>query len=298
MSGTPLPALPATAAASTVKSRALGHLQHLGLLPERGSDSPVTMSRQEIRTARSKKAGAKRMHNLDITEKAEEHGMYSAEDVHRVMTELKGKVASLEVEIEEFDETQEEVDEELELLKERRKTAEAAAKASEEAKKNYEQKLEPSKKELEGKRKEWEGKTRELEQLAVEIKKKVLQKMEQLDAEMEKKLEGCCSEKEQALAEKEQALTFRLTLEMERIEQMTAIREGMEIREGILARAEARAEEKDVTKLQDKVRKLEQDNAKLAAKLQSKKKRKRSHAQQQHRQKLSTVDNTASTASK
>ena len=293
MSGTPLPALPATAAASTVKSRALGHLQHLGLLPERGSDSPVTMSRQEIRTARSKKAGAKRVHNLDIAEKAEEHGMHSAEDVHRVMTELKGKVASLEVEIEEFDETQEEVDEELELLKERRKTAEAAAKASEEAKKNYEQKLE-----LEGKRKEWEGKTRELEQLAVEIKKKVLQKMEQLDAEMEKKLEGCCSEKEQALAEKEQALTFRLTLEMERIEQMTAIREGMEIREGILARAEARAEEKDVTKLQDKVRKLEQDNAKLAAKLQSKKKRKRSHAGQQHRRQLQAVTNTAPTASK
>ena len=43
MSGTPLPALPAALPASTVKSRAMGRLQHLGLLPERGSDSPVTM---------------------------------------------------------------------------------------------------------------------------------------------------------------------------------------------------------------------------------------------------------------
>ena len=186
MIGTPLPALPAALPASTVKSRALGHLQHLGLLPGRGSDSPVAMSKQEIRTARSKKAGAKRMHNLDIAEKAEEHGMHSAEDVHRVMTELKGKVASMEEMIEEWDDTQEEVDEELELLKERRKTAEAAAKASEEAKKNYEQKLEPSKKELEGKRKELEGKRRELEQLGAEIKKKLEQKLEQLGAEIKR----------------------------------------------------------------------------------------------------------------
>ena len=142
MSGTPLPALPAALPASTVKSRAMGRLQHLGLLPERGSDSPVTMSRQEIRTARSKKAGAKRMHNLDIAEKAEEHGMYSAEDVHRVMTELKGKIAFQQEMIEEWDDTQEEVDEELAKWKEWRKTAEAAAKASEDAKKNffYEQK--------------------------------------------------------------------------------------------------------------------------------------------------------------
>ena len=131
MSGTPLPALPAAAGASTVKSRAMGRLQHLGLLPERGSDSPVTMSRQEIRTARSKKAGAKRMHNLDIAEKAEEHGMYSAEDVHRVMTELKGKIASMEERFEEWHDTQEEAEEEHAMWQEWRKTAEAAAKASE-----------------------------------------------------------------------------------------------------------------------------------------------------------------------
>ena len=134
MSGTPLPALPAALPASTVKSRAMGRLQHLGLLPERGSDSPVTMSRQEIRTARSKKAGAKRMHNLDIAEKAEEHGMHSAGDVHRVMTELKGKIASMEERFEEWHDTQEEAAEEHAMWQDWRKTAEAAAKASEEAK--------------------------------------------------------------------------------------------------------------------------------------------------------------------
>ena len=82
MNGTPLQALPVAPEMSAVKRRALGQLRHLGVLPERGSDSPVVMSRQEIRTARSKKAGAKRMHNLDIAEKAEGHGMHTAEDVH------------------------------------------------------------------------------------------------------------------------------------------------------------------------------------------------------------------------
>ena len=75
------------------------------------------------------------MHNLDIAEKAEEHGMYSAEDVHRVMTELKGKIAFQQEMIEEWDDTQDEAAEEHAMWKERRKTAEAAAKASEEAKK-------------------------------------------------------------------------------------------------------------------------------------------------------------------
>ena len=74
----------------------------------------------------------------------------------------------------------------------------------------------------------------------------------------------------------------------------------MEIRERNVTYREARAEEKDATmyKLQDKVRKLEHENAKLAAKLQSKKKRKRSHADQHHRRQLQTVTNTAPTASK
>jgi hypothetical protein len=56
------------------------------------------MSRQEIRTARSKKAGAKRMHNSDAADAAEEHGMHSAEDVHKVMgevTQSKRQVATL-----------------------------------------------------------------------------------------------------------------------------------------------------------------------------------------------------------
>jgi hypothetical protein len=61
---------------------------------------------------------------------------------------------------------------------------------------------------------------------------------------------------------------------------------------------EARAEGKDATKLRDKARKLEHENAQLAEKLQSKKKRKRSHADQQHRRQLPTVTNTASTANK
>jgi hypothetical protein len=56
------------------------------------------MSRQEIRTARSKKAGAKRMHNLDVADAAEENGMHSAGDVHKVMgevTQLKRQAATL-----------------------------------------------------------------------------------------------------------------------------------------------------------------------------------------------------------
>jgi hypothetical protein len=205
------------------------------------------MSQQEMRTARSKKAGARRMHNLDIAEKAEEHGMHSAEDVHRAMTELKGKIAFQQEMIEEWDDMQDEAAEEHAMWKERRKTAEAAAKASEEAKKNYEQKqqqleVEMNRK-LEGKRKELEGKRGELEQLGAEIKKKLEQKLEKLSAEMEKKLEG----KRRELTEKEQALTEKGEREMERHALGNALTEDVEIRGRILARAEARAEEKDAT---------------------------------------------------
>ena len=57
-------------------------------------------------------------------------------------------------------------------------------------------------------------------------------------------------------------------------------------------------DKQDPTKLQDEVRKLQRENAELAANLQSKKKHKRSHGAQQHRRQLSTVTNTAPTARK
>jgi hypothetical protein len=157
----------------------------------------------------------------------------------------------------------------------------------------------------------------------LEAKQDYEKKLQHLDAEIEKKLEG----KRRELTEKEQAMkrasgehmqehktwsgkwnSDMADLVKERAstreeqkewwEQRGILTELMEARERSVTYREARAEGKDATKLQGKVRKLEHENAKLAAKLQSNKKRKRSHADQEHRRQLQTVTNTAPTASK
>ena len=292
MNGTPLQALPVAPEMSAGKRRALGRLRHLGVLPERGSDSPLIMSKSDKRAARSKKAGSKRMANLDFAEAGEVHGMYSPKDLHRVMGGLKDEVTKLKGQMV----TNRMMQSQFIILKDCQVDYEQKAKASEEAKQNYEKKLQQldaeMNRKLEQKEQAMEHHKQRMDK-SMKAEQALDRKLKEQQDQKVKKLEDMCNRDRDDM-EKERARNHETF--MSDMAACKDVRETNATIERSLERAKAVLDGKDTTKLQDKVRELERENAKLEAKLQRKKKRKRSHADQHHRRQLETITNTASTA--